>query len=125
MKQSDNTKNFIEYVKNLLNTGVVKKQADIVEVLEWDKTTMSNVMNGRANVPLYIYNKFVKVYDIQLHNPDKVTIEQLIRVDAQCSVILTTLAEILAHQKGGTVAKINEDLISMVNSLVISRVGKL
>lgn len=86
---------------------------------------MSNVMNGRANVPLYIYNKFVKVYDIQLHNPDKVTIEQLIRVDAQCSVILTTLAEILAHQKGGTVAKINEDLISMVNSLVISRVGKL
>lgn len=63
-EQTEKTRNFIESVKRLIDTGEVKNQAAIVDALEWDKTLMSNVMNGRKNVPNDVYRKFTEIYPV-------------------------------------------------------------
>jgi DNA-binding Lrp family transcriptional regulator len=61
-KPSENTKKFIEQVKNLKNAGVVDRFGEIVDALKWDKTALSNVMNGRRDVPPEVYSLFTEVY---------------------------------------------------------------
>jgi hypothetical protein len=63
-EQNDKTKLFIDAVKKLIDSGEVKNQAAIVDALEWDKTLMSNVMNGRKNVPNEVYRKFTEVFQV-------------------------------------------------------------
>jgi hypothetical protein len=69
-EQSEKTKDFIESVKRLIDSGEVKNQAAIVETLSWDKTLMSNVMNGRKNVPNDVYRKFAEVYPVAAPQTD-------------------------------------------------------
>lgn len=64
-EQNEKTRNFIDTVKRLIESGEVKNQAAIVDALEWDKTLMSNVMNGRKNVPNDIYRKFTDVFQFE------------------------------------------------------------
>jgi hypothetical protein len=46
------TKEFIKNVETLISKGIAKDYSDIVERLDWDKGAMSNVINGRRNVPV-------------------------------------------------------------------------
>lgn len=63
-EQNDKTRNFIETVKKLIESGEVRNQATIVDALKWDKTLMSNVMNGRKNVPNDVYRKFTELFQV-------------------------------------------------------------
>lgn len=64
------TKKFVQQAKELLNTGKVKRYSDIAEAVEWDKTALSNVINGRRNIPQEIYKEFTTVYNVEeIKNP--------------------------------------------------------
>lgn len=126
LEQSEKTKKFIKDVEHLINTGVVKTYKEIIDAIGWDKTTFSNVLNGRKDVPSYIYSKFNDVYQqIQIDDAEKISVEHLIRIDSKCDVILSVLAEVLAKQQGHAVGKISADFVKMVNDRVKERIQKL
>lgn len=120
-QQEINTKKFVNAVEMLKNTGVVKFDKEIIEALEWDKTTFSSVINGNKLIPFYYYQKFNKVYGITVNNNELLESENLIKIDAKCDVLLSAMAEILAHQRGHTVDKMKSDLIFSVNELIKER----
>ena len=120
-QQELNTKKFIEAVEMLKNTGVVKFDKEIIEALDWNKTTFSSVINGGKLIPTYRYELFNKVYGLQVNNKEQNDTASLIKIDAKCDVILSVLGEILAHQKGHTVDKIKDDLVASVNKLITGR----
>lgn len=125
-EQNDKTKSFIREVKNLIDQGIVKNYSEIVNELDWDKTLMSNIMNGRKNVPNDIYRKFKEVYrPVEVSNSGTLTIEHLIRIEAMNSVILGALAEVLAFQRSQPVTKVNNDLVSTVQSQIKQMLDRL
>ena len=63
-EQTEKTKLFIQAVNKLVETGEVKNRAAIIEALDWDTSLMSNVMNGRKNVPNDVYRKFSEVFPV-------------------------------------------------------------
>ncbi len=65
LDQSQKTKKFLDSIKTLLNNGVVKNYSEVIKELGWEKTMLSNVMNGRRNVPNDIYRKFTEVYNLE------------------------------------------------------------
>jgi hypothetical protein len=112
-------------VETLVESGEVKNKLAIVKALDWDNTMLSNVLAGRRNVPPDIYKKFTNLYNIEITDPESLSIENLIKIDAKCDVILSVLAEVLAKLQGHAVGKLNSDLVKMVNDRVKERVGKL
>lgn len=52
--QSTLTKNFISSVRQLVDTGVVKNAGDLADKLNWNKSTMSEVITGKRNVARHI-----------------------------------------------------------------------
>jgi hypothetical protein len=70
-KQDHKTKDFLEKIDLLISRGIIKNHAEIVSVLNWNKSVMSSVKNGSLSVPQHIYNKFKEVYsDKFTKNPD-------------------------------------------------------
>lgn len=120
-QQEINSKKFIEAVKMLKNTGVVKFDKEIIDALDWNKTIFSSVMNGKKLIPVFRYEKFNKVYGFKVNNKELFETVNLIKIDAKCDVLLSAIAEIMAHQKGHTVEKIKDDLISSVNKLITEK----
>jgi len=126
MQQTKKTSEFIQQVKNLKEIGQIKAYAEVIGKIDWDKTSLSNVMNGRANVPDYVYAKFLEVYGTSkpdLNNGD--IIEGIVKNQAMLEVVLSTLAELLADKRQVPVAKLNADLVSLVNQSIIAKLGKL
>lgn len=117
-QQELNSRKFIESVEMLKKTGVVKFDREIIDALEWNKATFSSVMNGRKLIPIFYFQKFNKVYGIEVNNSEEFDTSMLIKIDAKCDVILSAIAEILAYQKGHTADKIKDDLIFSVNKLI-------
>lgn len=62
--QNANTKTFVDEVNRLIQGGKVKNFKEVADVIEWDKTAISNVMNGRRNVPHEKFTKFTEVYKV-------------------------------------------------------------
>jgi len=62
LKRKDINELFIENVNHLLSTKTFRNRREIVDKLEWDETAMSNVMNGRRQVPEDIAEKLFKLY---------------------------------------------------------------
>jgi len=56
------TDEFIELVNSLINKGVFKNKNDVVEKLQWNKSVMSSVMNGKLKVPFHIYTRLKNEY---------------------------------------------------------------
>lgn len=125
MIQSENTQKFKRDVKSLIKSGIVKKHQEIIDALEWDKTTFSRVMNGFKDVPAYIQAKFNEVYQLSVTEPDEIRLSLLIKINAKSDVILSVLAEVLANQNGSSVAKINDELVAMVNDRVVKSTKEL
>jgi hypothetical protein len=64
-KKDDITARFITAVNDLVQSLKVRNRNEIVDKLGWDKTAMSNVMNGRRPVPYDIAEKLFTVYNIE------------------------------------------------------------
>ena len=117
--QSDKTKKFVEEVKALVDSGLAKNYAVIIQALEWDKTTFSNVLNGRKNVPNDIYRKFTEVYQIQADIPIKNTDlnkqigsieERLIRLEGYVTILFDTSVQCLSQSSGKPIATTRAEL---------------
>lgn len=113
----EKTKKFIEQVESLIDSGVVPSYVEIVDSIEWNRSALSNVINGRRNVPNDVYKRFTDVYKpVEMENTETFTVGKLLRLEAIGTVILSALAEVLAFQRNETVAKVSEELLSTVNS---------
>jgi hypothetical protein len=117
LNQSERSKRFVKQVETLVDSGQVKNKLEIVTALDWDKTALSNVLAGRRDVPAHIYKRFTNIYSLDIPDADALRVEAALRIEAKCDVILLGLAEILAGQKGSSVAKI----VNEQEELVVSR----
>ena len=61
-----NTKIFVKEVKSLVEQGRAGSYAAIADEIEWNKSGMSLVMNGKRNVPFDVFKKFTHHYQIKL-----------------------------------------------------------
>lgn len=62
LQKKELTIKFQTEVNRLLETGTVKNYAEVIRKLGWSKTAFSGVMNGKTNVPTYIYAKFNEIF---------------------------------------------------------------
>jgi hypothetical protein len=58
--QNSISRTFVEQANELMKAGM--EQKEIYELLEWNKSSMSSVMNGRRDVPIAIWERFQEVY---------------------------------------------------------------
>lgn len=58
------TKEFVKNVESLISKGVAADYSEIVDKLDWDKGAMSNVINGRRNVPIEKAELLKKVFNL-------------------------------------------------------------
>jgi hypothetical protein len=54
IEQSTVTKKFIDSVNHLIDTGIIKNAKELAERLDWNASTMSEVLNKKRNVPQHI-----------------------------------------------------------------------
>lgn len=101
----DKTKKFVRWVKALINSGKVPSYQDVADNIDWDRTALSNVVNGRRNVPPEVYLKFTKVYKPSEIKDENTGLEIAIQNMAMCRVMLRSIAEVLSSQRGEPVAK--------------------
>jgi hypothetical protein len=64
LTQTAKTKEFIRKVKSLVDSGEVKSYAIIADALDWNPSMLSNVINGRQNVPNDKYRLFSEIYQL-------------------------------------------------------------
>lgn len=60
-KQNSVTLEFVSKAKELIDSGKCA-QKDLIEKLEWNKSSMSSVMNGYRNIPIEKWDTFKEVY---------------------------------------------------------------
>ncbi len=108
MTQSEKTLKFIEEVKILVDTGAVKNHAEIINAIGWDKTTFSNVINGRKNVPNDVYRKFKEVYPAEDTGQD-----EIVKNEPLYSLIESNKALAFANKE---MAETNKELATMLKA---------
>jgi hypothetical protein len=64
LTQTAKTKEFVRKVKSLVDSGEIKSYAIIAEALDWNPTMLSNIINGRQNVPNDKYRLFSEIYQV-------------------------------------------------------------
>lgn len=63
---NQNTKIFVKEANSLVETGTVASLAALAEDIEWNKSGMSLVMNGKRNVPFDVFKRFTTRYSVKL-----------------------------------------------------------
>lgn len=58
------TKKFVLEVERLIEKGVAANYAEIASTIDWHKSSMSQVIKGKINVPVAVYRKFVDHYNL-------------------------------------------------------------
>lgn len=61
--QNEKSKKFVKQVKSLIDTGAVSSLTEISEAVEWNRTALSQVLNGSRNVPNDVYARFTNRYN--------------------------------------------------------------
>lgn len=114
------TRNFIKAVKSLVESGKVSGYITIADAIDWDRTAISNVINGRRNVPPEVYKRFTDVYSqkIEVESKDSFFAEIALQNNAILRVVLRAMAETLSKQRGEPVAKTLTDLEAAVGQEV-------
>ena len=121
----DSTHEFVKHVRQLLGTGKIKNYTELANSLEIPKSMLSGIMHGNVKIPRAKFNKFVELYrTTDVPNPETKLIEMIVRVDSVCSVLLSAVSEILAHQRGQPVLKMYAELESMVDNMVENKLKK-
>lgn len=69
------TQDFLNQVQSLIDKGIAANKTEVVNAINWNKSSMSEVSNGRKNVPVAVYRKFVSYYNIQPPEPEQVVTE--------------------------------------------------
>lgn len=72
---NNETIQFIKDVETLRRKGLFKRDAELVTILEWDKSNMSLVLNKRRNVPKEKLKKFALKFAHELK--DTIRIDEL------------------------------------------------
>jgi len=67
-EQTDLTKQFLEQADKLIKDGTVKDYTVLATSIKYDKTSLSNVVKNRRNIPYTKYLKFVEVYKLKTGN---------------------------------------------------------
>jgi len=127
--QSSITKFFIETVNKLIDKGELKGYKELAEKLDWNRTSLSNVINGRINVPTEVYKKFAEMYGTdtvaQVDSPTSIILQKVVQMQATQRVFLMVFAELLAKERGVSIATVLSELEVAVNQQVKAEIEKL
>jgi len=56
----------------LRQKGTIARFKELADSLNWSRTSLSNVVKERRNIPLHIYNQFIEKYNLKATIPKKV-----------------------------------------------------
>lgn len=116
MEQTPITKKFIQEVERLRGTPAGKDYKEIAAKIGMDKTTMSNIIKGRRNIPYEVYIKFAEIFriedDIRTGQTSAIGLiaEYVIKMDARLEVVTNLLIETMAAVKNESVVRISTDV---------------
>lgn len=120
LNREGKTEFFIREAQKLLDTGVVKSQAEIGEAIGIKKAMLSNVMNRRTPLPNDRFNKFTEVYRLK-YSDSKITTKQDPENSTASSIHNMTesnrmLAEahLIFAESNRTLAENNKELIQLM-----------
>lgn len=116
LNREEKTKDFIKRAQTLIESGVIKNQKELGEKLDMGKAMLSNVMNGRAQIPLDKYRKFNEVYTpVNISNPEQVSIEMQMQILAYLKALTPLTVAILSHLRNGDAAKLTKDVEQQID----------
>jgi hypothetical protein len=128
-KQNALTRTFIMTVNSMKDRGVVSSYNDLADKIGFNRTSMSNVINGRRNVPTDIYQKFAEMFhtdtSITTTESHSLILTKVLLNEAMLRVMLKGLAEILASQRGEPEKVVLSELEAAVNRSAESGIKKL
>lgn len=112
---NDKTRKFIRQARTLVDSGQVGGYKEIADAIDWDRTAVSNVINGRRNIPPEVFKRFTDVYKLgEIVEPDVFFAETALQNQAYVRVILRAMAELLSKQREEPVTKTLTDLEAAV-----------
>lgn len=139
IQQQENTAEFIELANLLQKTGRIKFYNEIVKALEWNKSTLSGILNGHKLIDDYNYKKFKEVYfpaeegDVIVHlNKTPLDIisereERLIRLESRSIIAFEQLANLLEKSTGRLSSSIKLELekaAGVLSELTLNELNK-
>lgn len=69
MKKKDITRHFIDKVNSLIERRILRNRRELVDILNWNESSLSNVMAGRRPVPEDIAERLFKLYNFDKPDP--------------------------------------------------------
>jgi hypothetical protein len=128
-KQNALTRTFVMTVNSMKDRGIVSSYNDLADKIGFNRTSMSNVINGRRNVPSDIYEKFAEMFhtdtSISTTESHSLILTKVLLCESMIRVTLKVLAELLAAQRGEPVTVVLSELEAAVNRSAESAIKKL
>jgi hypothetical protein len=119
------TKNFINQVKSLVQTGKAGTEKEIAKKLVYNYSALNQIMNGKRNVPEKVYEKFTELYTPVEVKDEGVVTTIALHNQAINRVILRAVAELLSDKRKEAVTKTLGDLEAAVKVEIQIVSGKL
>lgn len=107
-RQDEKTKQFIEQVNALIKEGKAKNFTEIAKNIDWPKSSVSDAVNGRKNVPYEVLKRFSDYYSFGTKDWRDEKIELLEKVNA---ILTDQLETKKALERELTTLKNNQDKI--------------
>lgn len=111
---NDKTKKFVRQAKSLVEGGKVSSYVDLADNIDWDRTALSNVINGRRNIPPEVYLRFTNLYKPAEIKDEGVIYEIALQNQAMIRVVMRAVAEVLSKQRNEAITKTLGDLEAAV-----------
>lgn len=95
--REEKTERFIKQAQALIDKGVVKSQQEIADKIGISKAMMSNIMNGRAQIPQDKLLKFSEGYTpVNFDNVEQTSLELQMQTLAYLKAVTPLVVEVLA-----------------------------
>jgi plasmid maintenance system antidote protein VapI len=124
-EQNTITKSFVDEISNLIQSGEANNYKEVADRIEWDKTAISNVVNGRRNIPASIYKKFTEEFGISRPQPGDfrekyyALLEARFQEQAKAENLFRELMQAIHRMETGN-KKTEQSLDQMRNSLAVA-----
>jgi len=119
--QNSITREFIQQVNDLVNRGLYDFK-DLATALSWNKSSLSQVVNGARNVPIEKWEVFKEVYKSANAGRDRRALvafdmsAAIKKIEIMMEVLLSATAELVAEKHNFPASVVREQFQAVVNA---------
>lgn len=113
--QDELSKRFINHVDKIIKLNPDKDYTKIAEEIKYDKSSVSNVIKGRRNIPYKKYKEFADLYNINDKEEKKLTTkEEIAALKAAVKVLSLSVTELKMKESGKSLVEITLEFEKMI-----------